>query len=205
MNKKDFHQTFFFILKIFGPIIWVLSVFVLYQFYMWAVHTLPGWAEGNLRQRVYAYWLPFGAVVILVNLTFQARSLGKPLDRISTKNIMTGLGKALLLAFVLCSVIFLFFQKPNAEGYDMFLDFGVAFISGILPRHKGSFNTMGGFLGAFCAWAAIISINEIFQCFYGYRSAQVGDVFYNTMGAGLGLFLSMKWVWQGATLLADES
>ena len=184
MSRKEFRRTFFFVLKVFGPIIWVLSILVLYRFYMWAVRNLPGWTEGNLRQWVHSYWLPLGALVVVVNFIFQARSF------------RTGLGKTFLLALVLCAIVFLFFRKPNAEGYDMFLDSGAAFISGIFPKHKESFNTMSGFLGALCAWAAIISINEIFQCFYRYRSAQVGDVFYNTMGAGFGLLLSLKWFWQ---------
>ena len=186
MSRKNFHQTFLPILKIFGPAIWALSILVLYQIYMGAVHGVSGWTEGNLKKWVWSYWLLLGTALIVVHILFQTQSGKRPLN----------FGKVFALALVYCSLIFLFFRKPNAEGYDMFLDFIAAFISGLVPKYRENLNTTWGFSGALSAWLTILSINEIFEGFYHYRFAQVGDIPYNMAGAGLGLLLSLRWFWQ---------
>ena len=70
----------------------------------------------------------------------------------------------------------------------------LALLSGVVSDRRKTLGTWEGFACALSAWFSIILVNELLQHFLPYRKGQIGDVVYNTAGAGLGLLLSLKFI-----------
>ena len=132
-----------------------LSRPLLYDFYMNTVHSVR-FSEGILSNLVKSFGPPFGIFLIIAYFVFLL--IGKRRG-IVVKVISFSIGLAFLFL--------LFLQKQTAEGYDMFLFFSLACISGFIGYHKTiGFNTITRFLSALFAWLTIIALNEVIQCFF---------------------------------------